>query len=306
MKIAADMTELVGNTPLVRINKLSSHLKAKILAKLEYFNPLGSVKDRIGVAMIEDAMQRGIIREGTLIVEPTSGNTGIALAFVCAVKGLKLVITMPDSMSKERVKALKALGADVVLTPRVLGMKGAVEKAEEIVRANPNAVMLQQFKNRANPDVHRRTTAMEIWRDTDGQVDAVVAGIGTGGTITGIAEALKEKKPSFMAIGVEPENSPVLSGGLPGPHNIQGIGAGFIPEVLRLDLLDRIVKVSDKDALHTARRLAREEGIFCGISSGAAMWAALKIGEEREFEGKTIVVIIPDLGDRYVSTDLIE
>jgi cysteine synthase A len=306
MNVAADITQLVGRTPLVRINKLASHLKVEILAKLEYFNPLGSVKDRIGVAMIEDAMKRGMIKDGTLIVEPTSGNTGIALAFVCAVKGLRLIITMPESMSKERIRILKALGAEVVLTPKALGMKGAVEKAEEIVRENPNAIMLQQFKNKANPDIHRRTTAVEIWSDTDGQVDAVVAGIGTGGTITGIAEALKKKKPSLKAIGVEPENSAVLSGGLPGPHNIQGIGAGFVPEVLRLDLLDRIVKVSDRDAMETARRLAREEGIFCGISSGAAMWAALKIGEEEEFQGKTVVVILPDLGDRYVSTDLFQ
>lgn len=306
MRVAEDVTELIGRTPLVRIRKLSHGLKANILAKLEYFNPLGSIKDRIGLGMIEDAEEKGIINKDSIIVEATSGNTGIALAFVCAVKGLKCMITMPETMSQERIKVLKALGAEVILTPGNFGMKGAVEKAEEIVKKNKNAIMLDQFRNRANPEIHKRTTAVEIWEDTDGAVDAIVAGIGTGGTITGIAEVIKGKKPTFKAIGVEPEASAVLSGSLPGPHGIQGIGAGFIPDVLRCDILDRVIKVSDKDAIDTARRLAREEGIFCGISSGAAMWAALHIAQEEEFQEKLIVVIIPDLGDRYLSTPLFD
>jgi cysteine synthase A len=304
MKIAQDITQLVGNTPLVRINKLSRGLDAEIVAKLEFFNPCGSVKDRIGVSMVEAAEKAGTLTKDTVLVEPTSGNTGIALAFVCAARGYKLTLTMPDTMSMERRAMLRALGAELVLTPGDKGMRGAIEKAEEILHENPHALMLQQFKNQANPEVHRRTTAEEIWNDTDGGVDALVAGVGTGGTITGVADAIKQKKPSFKAVAVEPENSPVLSGGPPGPHKIQGIGGGFVPDVLDTRLIDKIVKVSNEKAFETARRLAREEGIFCGISSGAAMWAALHLAHEPEFQGKLIVVIIPDLGDRYLSTEL--
>jgi len=304
MKIADDVTKLVGHTPLVRINKLTRGLQASIVAKLEYFNPCGSVKDRIGVNMIEAAEKQGLLNRNTVIVEPTSGNTGIALAFVCAVKGYKLILTMPDTMSMERRAMLKAFGAEVILTPGIRGMAGALEKAEEIVKENPEALMLQQFKNQANPEIHRATTAQEIWEDTDGTVDVLVAGVGTGGTLTGVGEAIKKKKPSFKVIAVEPEASPVLSGGKPGTHKIQGIGAGFIPPVLNMNIIDRIVKVSDDHAFDTARRLVREEGIFCGISSGAAMWAALEIAQESEFKGTMIVVIIPSLGDRYLSTEL--
>jgi cysteine synthase A len=305
MNIAQDMTQLVGKTPLVRINKLSHGLDAEILAKLEFFNPSGSVKDRISVGMIEAAEKAGTLTRNSILVEPTGGNSGIALAFVCAVRGYRLILAMPDTMSKERRAMLRALGAELVLTPGEKGMRGAMEKAEELVRENPHAFMLQQFKNQANPDAHRRTTAEEIWNDTDGQVDALVAGVGTGGTITGVADVIKQRKPSFKTVAVEPENSPVLSGGSPGPHKIQGIGAGFVPEVLNTRLIDNIVKVSNDRAFETARRLAREEGIFCGISSGAAMWAALHLAHEAEFKGKTIVVIIPDLGDRYLSTELL-
>ncbi len=304
MKIAEDVAKLVGHTPLVRINKLSLGVNATIVAKLEYFNPCGSVKDRIGVSMIEAAEKQGLIKKDTILVEPTSGNTGIALAFVCAVKGYKLILTMPDTMSMERRAMLKAFGAEVVLTPGSLGMAGALEKAEEIIKENPKALMLQQFENPANPEAHRMTTAQEIWEDTDGTIDVLVAGAGTGGTLTGAGEALKAKKPLFKVIAVEPEASPVLSGGRPGPHKIQGIGAGFIPPVLNMKIIDRIVRVSDENAFEVARRLVREEGIFCGISSGAAMWAALKIAKEEEFKGKLIVVIIPSLGDRYLSTEL--
>ena len=304
MNIAQDMTQLVGKTPLVRINKLARGMNVEILAKLEFFNPCGSVKDRIGVSMIEAAEMTGTLTKDTVLVEPTSGNTGIALAFVCAARGYRLILTMPDTMSMERRALLRALGAELVLTPGDKGMRGAIEKAEEILHGNPDALMLQQFKNQANPGVHRRTTAEEIWNDTDGRVDALVAGVGTGGTITGVADAIKQRKPSFRAVAVEPENSPVLSGGSPGPHKIQGIGPGFIPDVLNTHLIDRIVKVSNEKAFETARRLAREEGIFCGISSGAAMWTALHIAHEAEFEGKLIVVVIPDLGDRYLSTEL--
>lgn len=304
MRIADDITKLVGNTPLVRINKLTKGLGAEVLVKLEYFNPCGSVKDRIGVSMIEAAEKAGTIDRDSILVEPTSGNTGIALAFVCAVKGYRLILTMPETMSMERRGMLKAFGAELVLTPDALGMKGAIEKAEELVKENPKAIMLQQFKNPANPEAHRKTTAEEIWRDTDGLVDALVAGVGTGGTITGVGETIKKKKPTFKVIAVEPEASPVLSGGSPGPHKIQGIGAGFVPEVLDRQIIDRVIKVTNDSALETARRLTREEGIFCGISSGAAMWAALKIAKEEEFKGKLIVVIIPDLGDRYLSTEL--
>ncbi len=304
MKIAQDMTQLIGKTPLVRINKLARGMDVEIVAKLEFFNPLGSVKDRIGVGMIEAAEKAGSLTKDTVIVEPTSGNTGIALAFVCATRGYRLILTMPDTMSIERRALLRALGAELVLTPGDKGMRGAIEKAEEILHENRHAFMPQQFKNPANPGIHRSTTAEEIWNDTDGRVDALVAGVGTGGTITGVADVIKQRKPSFKAVAVEPENSPVLSGGPPGPHKIQGIGGGFIPDVLDMRLIDKVVKVSNDKAFETARRLAREEGIFCGISSGAAMWAALHIAHEDEFLGKLIVVIIPDLGDRYFSTEL--
>jgi cysteine synthase A len=304
MRIADDVTQLVGNTPLVRINKLARGTDAIIVAKLEFFNPCGSVKDRIGVSMIEHAEKNGIIDKDSILVEPTSGNTGIALAFVCAVKGYKLILTMPETMSVERKAMLRAFGAELILTPGSQGMKGAIDKADEIIKTNPKAVMLQQFKNIANPDAHRRTTAEEIWRDTDGFVDAIVAGVGTGGTITGVSEVLKARKPSFQAIAVEPEASPVLSGGQPGAHKIQGIGAGFIPDVLNRKIIDRIVKVANDDAFKTARRMVQEEGVFCGISSGAAMWAALEIAKEPDFKNKMIVVIIPSLGDRYLSTEL--
>ena len=304
MNIAQDMTKLVGNTPLVRINKLSRDLDAEILAKLEFFNPCGSVKDRIGVSMVDAAEKSGALTRETILLEPTSGNTGIALAFVCAVRGYKLVLTMPESMSLERRGMLRAFGAELVLTPGDKGMRGAVAKAEEMARDNPKYLILQQFKNAANPAAHRLTTAEEIWRDTDGRADALVAGVGTGGTITGVAEVIKERKPSFKAVAVEPEASPVLSGGPPGPHKIQGIGAGFVPETLNQNMVDRVVKVSNENAFETARRMVREEGIFCGISSGAAMWAALQIAREPEFKGKMIVVIVPSLGDRYLSTEL--
>jgi cysteine synthase len=304
MNIAQDMTKLVGNTPLVRINKLSRDLDAEIVAKLEFFNPCGSVKDRIGVSMIEAAEKAGALTRDTILLEPTSGNTGIALAFVCAVRGYRLVLTMPETMSLERRGMLRAFGAELILTPGDKGMRGAVEKAEEMARDNPGYLLLQQFKNAANPAAHRLTTAEEIWSDTDGRVDALVAGVGTGGTITGVAEVIKERKPTFKAVAVEPENSPVLSGGPPGPHKIQGIGAGFIPDILNRKIVDRVVKVSNENAFETARRMVREEGIFCGISSGAAMWAALQVAREAEFKGKLIVVIIPSLGDRYLSTEL--
>jgi cysteine synthase A len=304
MRIANNVTQLVGNTPLVKINKLSGETGVTIVAKLEYFNPCGSVKDRIGVNMIEAAEKAGVIHKDSIVVEPTSGNTGIALAFVCAVKGYKLILTMPETMSAERKAMLRAFGAELILTPGSQGMKGAIEKADEIIHTNPRAVMLQQFKNDANPEAHRKTTAEEIWRDTDGLVDAIVAGVGTGGTITGVSEVIKPRKPSFISIAVEPEASPVLSGGQPGAHKIQGIGAGFVPDVLNRTVIDRIVKVSNENAFETARRLVREEGIFCGISSGAAMWAALELAREPGFQNKMIVVIIPSLGDRYLSTEL--
>lgn len=304
MNIAGDITKLMGCTPLVRINKLSRDLNAEIVAKLEFFNPCGSVKDRIGVAMIEAAEKAGKLGRDSVMVEPTSGNTGIALAFVCAVKGYRLILTMPDTMSQERKAMLKAFGTELVLTPGDRGMRGAIEKAEEIVKQNPKAIMLQQFRNAANPEIHRRTTAEEIWNDTDGRADVLVAGVGTGGTITGVGEVMKQRKPSFTTIAVEPENSAVISGCSPGPHKIAGIGAGFIPEILNRKIIDRVVPVSNDAAFETARRLAREEGIFCGISSGAAMWAALQIAGERGFQEKLIVVILPDLGDRYLSTEL--
>ena len=305
-KIANNITELIGNTPLVKLNRLTEGLEATVVAKLESFNPCGSVKDRIGVSMIEAAEKEGRISKDTLIVEPTSGNTGIALAFVCAARGYRLILTMPETMSVERRQLLAVFGAELVLTPGSEGMPGAVRKAEEIVASNPHAFMPQQFKNPANPLIHRQTTAEEIWRDTGGQVDILVSGVGTGGTITGVAEVIKKRNPEFRAIAVEPVDSPVLSGGKPGPHKIQGIGAGFVPEVLRLDLVDEVIKVSNDDAGETARRLAREEGILAGISSGAATWAALEVARRPENKGALIVAVLPDTGERYLTTWLFQ
>jgi cysteine synthase A len=304
LRIANDVTELVGNTPLVRLNRVSQGLGAEVVAKLESFNPCGSVKDRIGVSMINAAEEDGVIKEGTVIIEPTSGNTGIALAFVCAVRGYRLIITMPDTMSVERRMLLEALGAELALTPGGEGMSGAIREAERLVRSIPDSFMPQQFRNPANPRVHSETTAEEIWRDTEGGVDMLVAGVGTGGTITGIAEVLKQKKPGFRAIAVEPAGSPVLSGGKAGSHRIQGIGAGFIPGVLKLELIDEIIVVTDEDAAVMARRLAREEGILAGISSGAATWAAVEVAKRGENKGRLIVVVLPDSGERYLSTGL--
>ncbi|CAO3399595.1 cysteine synthase A [Azospirillum melinis] len=308
-KIYDSILDTIGATPLVRLDRLAaeSGVKAQIIGKLEFFNPLASVKDRIGRAMIEAAEAAGTIAPGrTTLVEPTSGNTGIALAFVAAAKGYKLILTMPESMSVERRKMLKLLGAELVLTPAAEGMKGAIRKAEEILSADPNAYLLQQFKNTANPAVHRATTAEEIWKDTDGQVDFLISGVGTGGTLTGTAEVLKSRKPSFKAVAVEPEDSPVLSGGMPGPHKIQGIGAGFVPDILKKELIDEVVRISNQRAFETARAVARLEGVPVGISSGAALAAALEIGARPENEGKQIVVILPSFAERYLSTALFE
>ncbi len=302
MNVYDNLAQTTGGTPLVAIQRLNEHGGADIIAKLESFNPLSSVKDRIGVAMIEDAERKGMIASDTTIIEPTSGNTGIALAFACAAKGYRLILTMPDTMSTERRRLLKIFGAELVLTDGAFGMKGAIEEAERLVDSMPDSVMLQQFSNPANPDVHRRTTAEEVWEDTDGTVDVFVAGVGTGGTVTGVGEVLKQRKPGIKIIAVEPEDSPVISGGQPGPHKIQGIGAGFIPGNLNTEVIDEVVQVKNDDAGDIARKLAEMEGMLCGISSGAAMWAALQVGKRPDMQGKKIVVLLPDTGERYLST----
>jgi len=306
MKIAASIVDLIGNTPLVNINALNRGGYARVVAKLEWFNPLSSVKDRIGFAMIDDAERKGILTKESVIIEPTSGNTGIALAFVAAAKGYRLILTMPETMSVERRKLLKALGAEVVLTDGSKGMKGAIAKAEELVKELPKAYMPQQFNNQANPEIHRQTTAEEIWNDTDGQIDILVGGVGTGGTLTGIGEVIKQRKSSCRVVAVEPEGSPVLSGGQPGPHRIQGIGAGFVPEVLNTAIIDEIIRVRETDAGTVARRLAKEEGLLVGISSGAAIWAALQLSRREENKEKLIVAISPSSGERYLSTWLFD
>jgi cysteine synthase A len=305
-KIYSDITKTVGMTPLVRLNNVTAGCKARVVAKLESFNPLGCVKERIALSMIEAAEQQGLINKDSILIEPTSGNTGIGLALVAAARGYRLILTMPDTMSIERRKLMQLMGAKIVLTPGSEGMKGTIRKAEELVAETPGAFMPQQFVNPANPEIHRKTTAEEIWNDTEGKVDIFVAGVGTGGTITGVAEVIKARKPSFRAVAVEPADSPVLSGGQPGPHKIQGIGAGFIPGVLNVAIIDEVVRVTNDDAIETARELARREGILAGISSGAALWAALQVAKRPENEGKLVVVILPDTGERYLSTVLTE
>ncbi len=304
MKIAKDVTELVGNTPMVWLDRVAEGLPGRVAGKLEFYNPASSVKDRIGVAMIEAAERAGKIGHNTIVLEPTSGNTGVALAFVCASKGYRLVLTMPEDMSEERRQILEALGAELVLTPASDGMAGAVERAKEMAATDDRYFIPQQFENPANPEIHRKTTAEEIWRDTDGQVDVLVAGVGTGGTITGVAEVIKQRKPDFKVVALEPADSAVLSGGGAGPHGIQGLGAGFIPEILNRDVIDEVVTVEDRDATGTARALARREGILAGISSGAAVWAALEVARREESKSKLIVTILPDTGERYLTTGL--
>jgi cysteine synthase len=303
-QIYSDITKTIGRTPLVRLNRIAAGLNAEIAVKCEFFNPVSSVKDRIGVAMIEAAERDGRIGKGSTIIEPTSGNTGIALAFVCAAKGYRLILTMPETMSEERRVLLRMLGAELILTPGAEGMPGAIRKAEQLSRDSKNAFVPQQFNNPANPEIHRRTTAVEIWDDTNGRVDALVAGVGTGGTITGVAEVIKSKKPSFKAVAVEPTDSAVISGGKPGPHKIQGIGAGFIPKNLNTEIIDEVIKVANDDAFAMARRLSKEEGILCGISSGANVWAAIQYAQRPENKGKLIVTIAPSTGERYLSTPL--
>jgi len=304
MRLFETVNDTIGRTPIVRLIRMADGLKADVLAKLEFFNPLGSVKDRIGIAMIEAAEREGRIGPGTLIIEPTSGNTGIALAFVCAAKGYRLLLTMPETMSTERRKLLTQLGAEMVLTPGANGMPGAIERAREMVSANGDAFMPDQFANPANPEIHRKTTAEEIWNDTQGQIDIFVAAVGTGGTITGVAQVIKERKPGFQAIAVEPADSPVLSGGKPGPHKIQGIGAGFVPEILDRSVIDEVITVTNADAFETARRLALAEGLLGGISSGANVWAALQVAKRPENKGKRIITVLPSTGERYISTEL--
>ena len=304
MRIANDVTELVGNTPLVRIRRLTGGAQGQVVAKLEFQNPAHSVKDRIGVAMIDAAEKAGLIKPDTIILEPTSGNTGIGLAFVCAARGYKLALLMPDSMSKERRMLLRAYGSELILTPAAEGMPGAIKRAEEMAKTDSRYFIPQQFQNPANPEIHRRTTAEEIWRDTDGQADVLVAGVGTGGTITGVGEVIKARKPTFRCVAVEPDASAVLSGGVKGPHPIQGIGAGFVPEILNTRIYDEVIRVKNDDAFALARRAAREEGLLVGISSGAALWAAVEVARRPESAGKLIVVIIPSFGERYLSTPL--